>query len=95
MNTEVSMKDPARHHFPELLEQFWLNFGPIWLPTSSQNASKAPQERSQRRFETLFGRSGGLLGRSLPPRLFGTMFKGFSMDLEVRTAKEEDIHNES
>ena len=71
MKTKVSMRDPARHHFEELFKQFWLHFGPIWLPKSFQSASTAPQERSQMRFETLFGRLwgslGALLGRSWAP----------------------------
>ena len=59
----VRMRSPLRHHFGKLLGQFWLRFGR--LPKSSRSSSKAPQERSQRRFETLFrDDSGGLLGRS-------------------------------
>ena len=110
MKTEVSMRDPARHHFGELLGQFWLHLGPIWLPKSSQSGFKAPQERSQRRFETLFGHLWGSLGALLgalgpfwnaqgppggtPAPVWDQFFKGFGMDLEVRTAKEEGIHNE-
>ena len=32
MKTEVSMRDPARHHFGELSGQFWLHFGPHLVP---------------------------------------------------------------
>ena len=98
------MRDPACHHFGKILVELWLHFGPIWLPKSSQSASKAPQERSQKGFETLFGRLGRSLGALLgvlrpfwsaqgPPGV-PPIFEGFGMDLEVCTAKEEGIHNE-
>ena len=61
----VRMRSPVRHHFGKFWGQFWLHFGRIWLPKSSRSASKAPQERSQRRFETLFGCLWGSLGTLL------------------------------
>ena len=65
MKNEVSMRDPACHHFGELLVELWLHFGPIWFPKSPQSASKALQERSQEGFEELFGRLGKSLGALL------------------------------
>ena len=76
------------------------------LKTRPKRLKSAPR-RSWRRFLAV---SGGLLGRSwvplgrfgtlrallgVPPACLGPILEGFGMDLEVRAAKEEGIHDES
>ena len=111
MKTEVSMRDPARHHFPELLGQFWLYFGPHLapdiVPKRVQSASRALPETIRDAFWPSLGVSWGgpgcpwaVLERSgpswgYPPACLGPIVEGFGMDLEVRTAKEKGIHNEA
>ncbi len=110
MKTEVSMRDPARHHFGELVGLFWVHFGPHLapkiVPKRVQSASRALPEAIRDAFGPSLGVSWGapgcpwlVLERSGPswgyPRAcLGPFFQGFGMDLEVRTAKEEGIHNE-
>ena len=74
MKNEVSMREPARHHFGELLGQFWLHFGPIWVPKSSQAHPKRLKSAPRGDSKCFLAVSGGLLGRSwVPLGRFGTL----------------------
>ena len=110
MKNEVSMRDSARHHFGKLLRQFWLhvdaNLAPKIVPKRVLSASRALPETIRNAFWPSLGVpwgapgcSSAVLGRSGPswgyPRAcLGPILEGFGMDLEVRAAKEEGIHNE-
>ena len=102
MKTEVSMRDPARHHFGELLGQFWLHFGhhlaPQVVPKRVQSASRALPEAIRDAFWRSLGVSSGapacpwaVLERSAPSRGYpqtplGIILKGFCKDSEVSYA---------